>query len=97
MKYPSLFLFTALAMSVTGATQAQTIKISVSKQAQELQGIERPKTGMSKEAVEKAFGAPQVVNAAVGEPPISSWVYESFSVYFEHDKVIHTVLHDDNK
>jgi hypothetical protein len=30
-------------------------------------------------------------NSSVGEPPISSWEYEPFVVYFEYDRVIHSV------
>ena len=28
----------------------------------------------------------------VGEPPITRWIYPAFSVYFEHDHVVHAVL-----
>jgi hypothetical protein len=29
----------------------------------------------------------------VGDPPITQWVYDRWSVYFEYDKVLFTVLH----
>jgi hypothetical protein len=46
---------------------------------------------MSQESVQANFGSPQSTSAAVGEPPISRWDYAGFVVFFEHDKVIHSV------
>jgi hypothetical protein len=56
----------------------------------------RPKPGMSMTSVESTYGTPAQRHAAVGgavaqHPPITRWDYPSFSVYFEHDKVIHAV------
>jgi hypothetical protein len=51
----------------------------------------RPKSGMSMTAVESTYGAPADRRAAVGQPPITRWDYPSFSVYFEHERVIHAV------
>jgi len=51
----------------------------------------RPKSGMSMTAVESTYGAPAERRPAVGEPPITRWDYPQFSVYFEHDRVIHAV------
>jgi len=81
---------TSLALASTG--QADTLKISVSKQSPEMQSISRPHNGMDKASVERVFGAPQATNGPVGEPPISNWVYEQFTVYFEGDTVLHSVL-----
>ena len=52
-----------------------------------------PDNGLSKADVETKFGAPAEKRAAVGDPPISSWKYDTYSVYFEHDLVLFTVLH----
>ena len=41
--------------------------------------------------VESRFGAPAERFAAVGQPPITRWVYPAFVVYFEFDHVVHTV------
>ena len=54
--------------------------------------VATPARGTSKAQVEKHFGAPTDRVAAVGDPPISSWVYPGFTVYFEYDHVIHAVL-----
>lgn len=52
-----------------------------------------PGRGMLKDQVEERFGAPLDKVPEVGEPPISSWVYNGFTVYFEYDHVIHAVNH----
>jgi len=52
-----------------------------------------PGKGMTKDQVEDRFGSPPEKVEAVGEPPISSWVYKGFTVYFEYDHVIHAVNH----
>ncbi len=51
----------------------------------------RPTRGMTQASVESRYGAPVARNAAVGEPPISSWEYQNMVVYFEYDRVIHAV------
>jgi outer membrane protein assembly factor BamE (lipoprotein component of BamABCDE complex) len=51
----------------------------------------RPKPGMSMTSVESTFGSPAERHGAVGQPPITRWDYSGFSVYFEHDRVIHAV------
>lgn len=51
----------------------------------------RPKAGMSMQRVESTYGAPSQRHPAVGDPPITRWDYPDFSVYFEHERVIHAV------
>lgn len=53
---------------------------------------ERPTRGSSMSTVETRFGAPVSKHAAVGDPPISRWDYPQFSVFFEYDKVLHSVI-----
>jgi hypothetical protein len=53
--------------------------------------VQRPARGMSMSTVEQRFGAPVSKHAAVGQPPITRWDYQGFSVFFEFDKVIHAV------
>jgi hypothetical protein len=52
---------------------------------------QRPKRGMSMNAVESTWGQPIAKRNAIGEPPISRWEYSSFIVYFEYSHVIHAV------
>lgn len=50
-----------------------------------------PTNGLTKQAVATRYGEPQQKVAAVGEPPISSWQYPEYVVYFEHSRVIISV------
>ena len=52
----------------------------------------RPSRGMTQASVESKYGSPVSVNAPVGDPPISKWVYADFVVFFEYDRVIHAVV-----
>ena len=54
--------------------------------------IATPARGSSKEAVLAQFGEPGSREPAVGEPPISVWHYSEFSVFFEHNLTLHSVL-----
>ncbi len=72
------------------SVQADTLQIPIGQQGN--QSIERPSLGMSKEDVEKRFGEPLTWSDAKGQPPISTWEYAEFKVYFESDYVIHSVL-----
>ena len=53
---------------------------------------DHPNRGSSMATVESRYGAPSNRHAAIGSPPISRWDYPQFSVYFEHDRVLHTVV-----
>lgn len=56
-------------------------------------GLKRPRSGSSMSAVYEAFGEPASIKEAVGEPPITRWVYPGYTVYFERDRVISVVVH----
>lgn len=94
MKITTLAMASTLTAALLAAplTQADTLEVSVSKQAPEMQNISRPHNGMDKADVERVFGAPYAVNGPIGEPPITSWSYDKFTVYFEFDTVLHSVL-----
>jgi len=51
----------------------------------------QPGRGLSKADVLAAYGEPVAKNDGVGEPPISSWEYDAFVVYFEYDQALHSV------
>jgi hypothetical protein len=51
-----------------------------------------PVRGMDMANVEHIFGTPLEKQGAVGKPPISRWVYTDYVVYFEYNKVLHTVM-----
>ena len=87
-----LFLI-ALIFSVAAVCQAQQIVIGVGQQGVENQNINRPQRGMSQTQVIQYFGEPKTKQPATGKPPIETWIYPEFSVYFEGNTVIHSVLH----
>ena len=55
--------------------------------------MDLPENGVSKDDVLASFGEPISRHAAVGDPPITHWTYDGWSVYFEYDLVLFTVLH----
>jgi hypothetical protein len=44
------------------------------------------------ETVKNKFGAPLQEAPPVGIPAITRWDYSGFAVFFENDKVLHTVI-----
>jgi len=54
--------------------------------------VAAPARGMTMSQVEQQYGAPSERHAAVGQPPITRWVYADKVVYFEYDHVVHAVL-----
>ena len=50
-----------------------------------------PRRGATMVEVEQSLGAPTTKAAPVGDPPITVWTYPGFTVYFEYDKVLHSV------
>ncbi|MDM3869910.1 hypothetical protein QSV34_00940 [Porticoccus sp. W117] len=85
----SLIAGTALFCSTASADE---VRIPVGQQGAEKQNIEKPRNGQTKQQVQDKFGEPQKQNGPVGDPPISSWEYSDYVVYFEHDRVLHAVL-----
>ena len=55
-----------------------------------------PPRGATKDEVRQRLGEPERRVSAVGDPPISRWIYEEFTVYFEYDRVLHSVKHGDD-
>ena len=70
--------------------EAETLLIDAVEQAPA--GLERPRHGMTMDQVRERFGEPEKVLGPVGEPPITRWVYPEYTVYFENDLVLHTVI-----
>jgi hypothetical protein len=57
------------------------------------EGVLRPRSGQSMDSVKSSFGEPTSMTEAVGEPPITRWIYPAYTVYFEHQHVIEVVVH----
>ena len=84
----------ALFLTLSNTAVADELLIGVGQQAAEMQQVDRPFKGMDRQSVYETFGTPVRQTTPMGEPPITSWVFDNFTVYFEYDYVIHTVLHD---
>ena len=82
-----------LAFMLTLAVQVANADVLIIDEVRQADRMELPKNGQDKATVEAKFGTPVQKLAAVGEPPISSWKYDRYSVYFEYDLVLFTVLH----
>ena len=82
--------------ALASAAVAETIVVNDEVQVRDSQ-VDRPKRGLTMDEVEKHFGAPVTRHPAVGgsspqQPPITRWDYNGFSVVFEHDRVIDSVV-----
>ncbi len=78
----------ALVFGFTGFAGADTLDMNGTDA---MSGSVGPASGMTQESVEATYGSPNAKRVAVGEPPISSWEYDGFVVFFEYDRVIHAV------
>jgi hypothetical protein len=87
----AIALGAALVLLYAGAARSETIATGDAVMVR-ASDIARPSRGMTMHTVEAKFGAPQQRHAAVGEPPISRWDYQGFTVFFERDRVIHAVV-----
>lgn len=80
--------FALAGLAVAAPANADTLDVSGSA----LVDSAKPQRGMTMDRVEAKWGQPAARMPAVGEPPITRWEYNGFTVYFEHDRVIHTVV-----
>ena len=82
-----------LAFMLAFSFQVVSADVLILDEVRQAGRMELPQNGQSKATVETNFGAPAEKHSAVGDPPISSWKYDTYSVYFEYDLVLFTVLH----
>lgn len=88
-------VFIAVSFSVASPLQAETLEMpAASPTATEAPGysVNLPGRGMTMERVEEKFGPPMEKLPEVGDPPIIRWIYPSYTVYFEYQYVINSVL-----
>jgi hypothetical protein len=78
-------------VAFSGLLAAETLRIPLGQQ-EAAQAQPLPATGTSKKSVKATYGEPQAQTGPVGEPAIYTWHYQDFSVYFENDRVIHSVV-----
>lgn len=94
MRRSPLFAFAfLLGFGLAMPGYAETVAVPEPEEEKENFSVTLPGRGMSMEAVEERFGDPEERHNRVGTPPITRWVYKSFTVYFEDTYVIHAVFH----
>lgn len=91
MKHCVLWALVPLSI-VSASVNAEVLRIPLGQQAGAQQHIDRPTLGMSQASVLEQYGEPEQRYAPVGEPPISRWQYNEFTVYFESNIVMHSVV-----
>ena len=88
--YATTLLLLTAGLSLPAAAQVMEMPGEASQSGR--QEMNMPVRGMHKDQVRARFGAPREIKTAVGEPPITRWVYDGFTVYFEHSYVIQSVV-----
>ena len=78
--------------AIAGGAAAETVVVDGHVQVAS-SSVARPKRGTTMREVKARFGAPQKQFPAVGKPPITRWDYPAFSVFFEYNRVVHSVVH----
>ena len=78
------------------ASSATIADVLIIDEVRQVERMTLPENGQTKSNIEAKFGTPQERQGAVGDPPISRWDYETYSVYFEYDLVLFSVLHPGN-
>ncbi len=92
MKAHVCVLLGSLALPANVAAAGDTIRIPIGQQEGAVSPTPLPHRGMKRDQVRARYGPPGAHSAAVGDPPISRWHYDGFTVYFEEDTVVHSVV-----
>jgi len=73
-----------------GSVSADVLLI---EEVRQVDRMDLPVNGMKQSEVRSHFGTPAKTDPPVGDPPITRWDYQGWSVYFEYDLVLYSVLH----
>jgi len=93
-KYPSVLLALFTLICADAAPAEVLLLDAIAKEpANAPGGVLRPQRGTRMDQVIARFGEPTERFASVGQPPITRWVYPTYTVYFEHELVLTSVLH----
>jgi hypothetical protein len=90
MKLPLRSTIALAAACLAAPAFAETIIVGAQVEVRAA-SVQTPPRGALMSTVESNFGEPRARHAAVGQPPITRWDYDGFSVYFENNHVIHSV------
>ena len=84
-----IFIIAMMLGLIVQSATAQTTIIPGHSQSSQMQAM--PIRGVNMDSVLAEFGEPIQRYDAIGEPPISEWVYGSFRVYCEFETVLHSI------
>lgn len=89
-----LFLAAVMLQPASGVISGDILLLDVISEEplNSAEGLPRPKRGASMDEVRQRFGEPLSTRPWVGAPPITRWLYDRYTVYFEHGRVIHSVV-----
>jgi len=71
--------------------QGDVLDIDQSSDIVAVKILDFPRRGMSTDKVKNELGQPGEIISGIGQPPISRWVYDDRTVYFEYTTVLHVV------
>jgi hypothetical protein len=92
----SVLIAASLGIVLAGPASADVLLMENIQSAPEVQ---TPRKGMNMDSVRNSYGNPIKEHPAVSttgnpsHPPITRWDYQGFSVFFENDLVLHSVVH----
>lgn len=72
-------------------TEGTTVSMPAAS-SQSTMPVSTPGRGLSKQQVIYLFGEPSARHQPMGDPPITRWDYKNFSVFFEYETVLHSVV-----
>ena len=91
MKLLAHFLFAVFLLTILPAANSDVLLFDAI-QAQS-GDVKKPTRGLSMDQVRSRYGEPGNEIPWVGDPPITRWVYDDYTVYFEYKYVINSVVH----
>ena len=89
--FPLYILLSAVALAGSQNIYSQNIAVPLGNQGNT--SVQTPNRAWTQARVQENFGTPITRRGPVGDPSITIWEYATFSVYFEHDRVLHSVKH----
>jgi hypothetical protein len=89
-KLRALFI-ASLAIGLAGIAGADTLQTGDAQNSSQFESASKPSRGVTMDRVAADFGEPTNRESAVGDPPIARWDYPTFVVFFEYDRVVHSV------
>ena len=95
MRLVPVVFFALFGLTLTEGAYAEVLLLDAISQepANAPQGLPRPRQGARMDQVRARYGEPKERATPVGDPPITRWVYPAYTVYFEQDLVLTSVVH----